>query len=114
MRDYKAGDTIKLHGERMNGDGHIFTLTIAEVYPEAYENEFDSFVPFLSTEGHQFSHDKLVTKRYTSVGQYFYDVEIVNKPNAPQGANQKRCLRWQNITMVRESGTVRQLSAYYM
>ena len=35
MRDYKAGDTIKLHGDRMNGDGHIFTLTIAEVYPEA-------------------------------------------------------------------------------
>ena len=77
MRDYKAGDTIKLHGERMNGDGHIFTLTIAEVYPEDYDIEQDSFVPFLSTKGHRFSADKLTTKRYTSVGQYFYDVEII-------------------------------------
>jgi hypothetical protein len=77
MRDYKAGDTIKLHGDRMNGDGHIFTLTVAEVYPEQYDIEHDSFVPFLSTKGHRFAHDKLVTKRYTSVGQYFYDVEII-------------------------------------
>ena len=77
MRDYKAGDTIKLHGDRMNGDGHIFTLTIAEVYPERYDIEADSFVPFLSTKGHYFSNDRLVTKRYTSVGLYFYDVEIL-------------------------------------
>tara|TARA_R100000541_G_scaffold27396_1_gene36710 strand:+ start:29138 stop:29374 length:237 start_codon:yes stop_codon:yes gene_type:complete len=77
MRDYKAGDTIKLHGDRMNGEGHIFTLTIAEVYPDDYDSEFDSFVPFRSTKGHKFSHDKLTTKRYTAVGQYFYDVEIV-------------------------------------
>jgi hypothetical protein len=77
MVEYRAGDTIKLHGDRMNGDGHVFTLTIAEVYPEDYDGEFDSFVPFLSTQGHQFAHDKLVTKKYTSVGRYFYDVEIV-------------------------------------
>ncbi len=77
MQDYKAGDTIKLHGERMNGDGHIFTLTVAEVYPDAYDIEEDSFIPFRSTKGHQFAQDKLITKKYTSVGQYFYDVEIV-------------------------------------
>lgn len=77
MRDYKAGDTIKLHGDRMNGDGHIFTLTVAEVYPEDYDIELDSFVPFRSTKGHIFAHDKLVTKSYTSVGRYFYDVEIL-------------------------------------
>jgi|DEB0MinimDraft_12_1074336.scaffolds.fasta_scaffold41720_2 hypothetical protein len=77
MTNYKAGDTIKLTGERMNGDGHVFTLTIAEVYPEDYENEFDSFVPFLSTKGHRFGHDNLITKRLTSVGRYFYDVEVI-------------------------------------
>jgi len=77
MVEYKAGDTIKLHGERMNGDAHIFTLTIAEVYPEDYESEFDSFMPFLSTNGHQFAHDKLVTRRYTGVGRFFYDVEVL-------------------------------------
>ena len=77
MIDYKAGDTIKLHGERMNGDGHIFTLTVAEVYPEAYDSEDDSFVPFRSTKGHKFAADRLTTKRWTSVGQYFYDVQIV-------------------------------------
>jgi len=77
MTDYKAGDTIRLTGERMNGDAHVFTLTIAEVYPEDYENEFDSFVPFVSTKGHQFAHDKLVTRRLTGVGRFFYDIEVL-------------------------------------
>ena len=77
MVDYKAGDTLKLHGERMNGDAHVFTVTVAEVYPEDYENEFDSFVPFVSTKGHQFAHDKLVTRRLTGVGRFFYDVEVL-------------------------------------
>jgi len=77
MVEYKAGDIIKLTGERMNGDAHVFTLTIAEVYPEAYENEFDSFVPFVSTKGHQFAHDKLVTRRLTGVGRFFYDIEVL-------------------------------------
>jgi hypothetical protein len=77
MVEYKAGDTIRLTGERMNGDAHVFTLTIAEVYPEDYENEFDSFVPFVSTQGHQFAHDKLVTRRLTAVGRFFYDIEVL-------------------------------------
>jgi hypothetical protein len=34
-------------------------------------------MPFRSTKGHRFAADRLTTKRYTSVGRYFYDVEIV-------------------------------------
>jgi len=75
--NYKKGDTILLHGDRMNGNFHIFKLTIAEVYPEQYESEMDSFVPFKSTSGHIFDQDTLLTKNYTKVGHYFFDVEIV-------------------------------------
>ena len=77
MKHYIAGDTIKLHGERMNGYSHVFTLTIAEVFPEEYDSEWDDFVPFKSTKGHTFNGQVLESKNWRKVGRYFYDVEIV-------------------------------------
>ena len=80
MKDYnyKSGDKIKLHGERMNGEPHVFTLTIAEAFPERYDRQWDSFVPFKSTKGHTFNGDVLESKNWRKVGQYFYEVEILD------------------------------------
>jgi len=78
MADYKAGDTIELQGERMNGFSHTFTLTIAEVYPDMYDTELDSFIPFVSIDGHWFDQDQLITRKHTRIGRFFFDCKITN------------------------------------
>ncbi len=77
--NYKAGDTVQIEGCRMNGYEHVWTLTVAEVYPEHYDPATDSFLPFRSTTGHQLWSDILVSKRGQKIGRQFYSCKIIAK-----------------------------------
>ena len=75
LEDFKAGDTIVLEGERINGYGHDWMLVVESVDWGNFDSEFESAPDMIFTNGYKFMGDTLYANKFGTgrrVGKFFY------------------------------------------
>jgi len=76
QNEIKVGDIVTLVGDTMRGDEKVWTFTVDTVSYDGYDEKYCSGPDMTFTSGHQFSGDRLQTRRSTNVGRYFTKVAV--------------------------------------
>ena len=75
VTEFNTGDTLILKGDRCNGRGHEWALTISWVEWEGWDAESDPAPDMVFTNGYSFSGDTLYSKEDCGgrrLGRCFY------------------------------------------
>ena len=74
VTEFNTGDTLILKGDRCNGRGHEWALTISWVERDDWDAEYESAPDMVFTNGYCFSDDTLYSKESGGrrLGHFFY------------------------------------------